>query len=125
MESIFESLENLNVSEECFNDIMSIVEDIMHQIEKVHGCPSWKEGEDGKSTPANKSAELAQKAYANMYKAEKRRKISTEYTPKVIQDYYSTAHIKLPKGKITKNRASELLRMHNDLKKLQNTEENK
>ena len=37
--SIFESLENLNVSEECFDDIMRIVEDIFSQIKKVHGEP--------------------------------------------------------------------------------------
>ena len=39
---IFESLENLSVSEECFDDIMDIVEEILSedlwkQIEKVHG----------------------------------------------------------------------------------------
>ena len=39
---IFESLENLNVSEECFDEIMGLVEEILSestwdQIEKVHG----------------------------------------------------------------------------------------
>ena len=39
---IFESLEQLNVSEECFDDIVSMVEamlseNIFDQIEKVHG----------------------------------------------------------------------------------------
>ena len=34
MESIFESLENLNVSEECFNDIMGIVEDLLGTTQK-------------------------------------------------------------------------------------------
>lgn len=32
MESIFESLENLNVSEECFDEIMDIVEDIYDSV---------------------------------------------------------------------------------------------
>ena len=32
MESIFENLENLNVSEECFNDIMNIVEEIINEV---------------------------------------------------------------------------------------------
>ena len=32
--NIFESLENLNVSEDCFNDIISIVEDILGAIDK-------------------------------------------------------------------------------------------
>ena len=40
---IFESLENLNVSEECFNDIMDIVETLVGK---------WKE----KGFPANKGA---------------------------------------------------------------------
>lgn len=31
--SIFESLENLNVSEECFDDIMGIVEEIINELE--------------------------------------------------------------------------------------------
>jgi hypothetical protein len=30
--SIFESLENLNVSEECFDDIMGIVEEIINEV---------------------------------------------------------------------------------------------
>ena len=118
--SIFESLENLNISEECFNDIMDIVEDLLHQIEKVHGKPSWEEGKDGKYIPSNKSAELGSKAYAAMNKAEKRKKVDRKYTPKVIQSYYDAARIKSPKGEITKNKASELLRLHQNLKKLQN-----
>lgn len=32
MESIFESLENLNVSEECFNDILGIVEEYINEL---------------------------------------------------------------------------------------------
>lgn len=34
MESIFENLENLTVSEECFNDIMDIVEEIINERNK-------------------------------------------------------------------------------------------
>ena len=30
--NIFESLENLNVSEECFDDIINIVEEIINQL---------------------------------------------------------------------------------------------
>lgn len=37
--NIFESLENLNVSEECFNDIMSIVEEIINEV----SVKRWKE----------------------------------------------------------------------------------
>ena len=32
--SILESLENLNVSEECFNDIISIVEEMINELNK-------------------------------------------------------------------------------------------
>ena len=36
--SIFESLENLNVSEECFEDIVSIVEEYIHEV----SVSTWK-----------------------------------------------------------------------------------
>ena len=72
---IFESLENLNVSEECFNDIMDIVEDLLNEedslddgshIRKRYGEPEYKEGKDSKGfeIPANKSAKLYAKAHA-------------------------------------------------------------
>ena len=32
--NIFESLENLQVSEECFNDILSIVEEIINEVSR-------------------------------------------------------------------------------------------
>ena len=62
---IFESLENLGISEECFNDIMDIVEEILDEssksiynaIEKKHGKPEY----DEEGNPANKSAELKDK----------------------------------------------------------------
>ena len=73
--NIFESLENLNVSEECFNDIMDIVEDLLNEedslddgshIRKRYGEPEYKEGKDSKrfEIPANKSAKLYAKAHA-------------------------------------------------------------
>ena len=37
---IFESLENLNVSEECFDDIMGIVESIVTSIKKKYPHPA-------------------------------------------------------------------------------------
>ena len=40
---IFESLENLNVSEECFDDIMGIVEGILGAIDKSNYSPEKKE----------------------------------------------------------------------------------
>ena len=77
--NIFESLENLQISEECFNDIMDIVEEILSEydtldsashIKRIHGEPQYKEYRDrnGFKIPANKSAELfakSQKAQGN------------------------------------------------------------
>jgi hypothetical protein len=71
---IFESLENLNVSEECFNDIINIVEDLLNEedslddgshIRKRYGKPEYK-GIDSKGfeIPANKSAKLYAKAHS-------------------------------------------------------------
>ena len=40
---IFESLENLNVSEACFNEIMGLVENIMGAIAKSNYSPEKKE----------------------------------------------------------------------------------
>ena len=34
MQSIFESLENLNVSESCYNEIMDIVEEVINELNK-------------------------------------------------------------------------------------------
>ena len=34
MKNVFESLENLNVSEKCYNDIMNIVEEIINEVSK-------------------------------------------------------------------------------------------
>ena len=64
MENIFESLENLNVSEECFNDIMGIVEELLSEnirdaIIAKHGEPTYtSKGQ----YPKNKSAKLIYKA---------------------------------------------------------------
>jgi hypothetical protein len=57
MESIFESLENLNVSEECFNDIVGIVEEylgenILQTIENGYGTSTYSKN----GYPRNKSA---------------------------------------------------------------------
>ena len=75
---IFESLENLNVSEECFDEIMGIVEAVIDEtlaqaIVKKHGKPEYEKDEDGNlkldkegsRIPANRSAELFKKAAAN------------------------------------------------------------
>ena len=67
--SIFESLENLNVSEECFDDIMGIVEEIISEVSL------------GKWTDAAKSVEQhrADQEYVNKKKSEK---ASREYKDK-------------------------------------------
>ena len=80
--NIFESLENLNISEECFDDILSMVELILNEedslddgshIRRKYGNPEYKKDEKGElqfdkkgyAIPANKSAELYAKAHPN------------------------------------------------------------
>ena len=63
---IFESLENLNVSEECFDEIMDMVEKHINEtaeqaIIKKHGKPKYHEytGFNGREAiPMNRAAEL-------------------------------------------------------------------
>ena len=74
---IFESLENLPVSEACFEDIVNIVEEIINEfgytkpldrtshITRVHGKDAWNENT---GEPLNKSAELIGKAAVNHLK---------------------------------------------------------
>lgn len=72
--NIFESLENLDVSEECFNEIIDIIEGFLNgdslddgsHIRKRYGKPEYKEESDNKGfkIPANKSAELYAKAHS-------------------------------------------------------------
>lgn len=79
--NIFESLENLNVSEECFDDILNIVEDLLNEedslddgshIRRKYGNPEYEKNEDGTlkydskgyELPANKSAKLYAKAHS-------------------------------------------------------------
>lgn len=72
--SIFENLENLSVSEECFNDIIELLETILYEedslddgshIRKRYGNPEYKGVDDkGFEIPANKSAELYAKAHS-------------------------------------------------------------
>ena len=64
--NIFESLENLPVSEECFEEIMGIVEEILSEglvgeIKRKHGEPEYKYSKETGTVPANKSAELLAK----------------------------------------------------------------
>lgn len=78
---IFESLENLNVSEECFEDIVGLVEMYLNEedslddgshIRKRYGNPEYKKDENGRKVytdkgfeiPANKSAKLYAKAHS-------------------------------------------------------------
>lgn len=79
--NIFESLENLEVSEACFNEIMDMVEaylkplDSTSHIRRAHGEPAYDHalkdangiGYGTPDVPANKSAELIKKS-GNKYK---------------------------------------------------------
>ena len=88
---IFESLENLNVSEECLEDILSIVEEVINEskdtiyqsIENKYG----KDEYDEEGNPINKSAELMNK-FA--------RARSNEFVSAYMRDYEKTKD--LPRG---------------------------
>ena len=72
--NIFENLENLNVSEECFDEIMGIVEEVVNEnvwatVMKKYGEPEWKNGK-----PKNKAAELFNKVQKNYWDNERTEK---------------------------------------------------
>ena len=75
---IFESLENLPVSESCFEDIISIVEEyineIYNQVVKRHGKPEYDES-TGK--PLNKAATLLNK-FGQIQKKDEENEIEKE-----------------------------------------------
>ena len=72
---IFESLENLNISEECFNDIINIVESIINEGQKQIRKPYKQQLpllidraiEKEYSNPGSKEAEDATKEAVNAY----------------------------------------------------------
>jgi hypothetical protein len=72
---IFESLENLNVSEECFDDIMGIVEDLLSEDIK---------SEIHKKVAPEKRYELLQKVDKN-----KENEMGDRYTRQVFKNYFS------------------------------------
>ena len=43
---IFENLENLNVSEKCFNDIMVLVEEVINEISDDKAQQPWRRKEE-------------------------------------------------------------------------------
>ena len=114
--NIFESLENLNVSEECFNDIINIVEDVLSQIEKVHGEPrNLPNGGLNKSAQlmnkVNFVSGIPQKVHSNL-----KGSTDNKYTPKNIRKYSD----EFSGGKLrraTKNEAGEQLAMARQFEK--------
>ena len=57
---IFESLENLNVSEECFNDIVGLVEEYINELDKST-IQSYISKRDENAKDAEKKFEQAKK----------------------------------------------------------------
>ena len=103
MEEIFRRLSE-NVSEQCYDEIMGLVEDVLSQIKKVHGEPEWDE-ETGK--PKNRSAELTDKAEPNVDKERLKVGTITKYTPKIIKKAHDASVIFEPSKNQTKNEAGE------------------
>ena len=79
--SIFESLENLNVSEECFNDIVEIVEEIINEL-KISTVDS---AFDKRAEEKDKKDEENDKAWQEAHDAGDRKK-AIEATIKASQD---------------------------------------
>ena len=79
--SIFEDLENLNVSEECFDDIMGIVEALLDRTNK-----NFEKAKADFNTPELK--EIGQKAYKSLTTKEKEKydKAAQEYHKRLHQD---------------------------------------
>ena len=79
MESIFESLENLNVSEECFNEIMGIVEEILSESESLRGIV--QRAYDSDKISQKELEELDRKAM-NIPKSKTYKRKGSGYQPK-------------------------------------------
>jgi hypothetical protein len=84
--NIFESLENLNVSEECFDDIMDIVEGILGAIDKSNHSSKEKE-------------QLTRRALNNEYKewssaVDREMKQDPEYRGETVTGYHTPYGIK-------------------------------
>ena len=77
---IFESLENLNVSEECFKDIINIVEKRINEVsdelaDKVLLNRAWNAGVSAGKTLSHKSKKLNKEADTNREKFFKSREL--------------------------------------------------
>ena len=103
---IFESLENLNVSEECFGDILGIIvecinEDLPNYIIKKYGKPEYEQSKDGDIILKNKSAKLLDKTKNAQFSAEAKKGEDGFYT---MADSYTVNKYapKLIKGELEK-----------------------
>lgn len=64
---IFESLENLSISEECFNDIISIVEEYINELSnKNYTIPEYAVKEDYESFKDEKEQEASPQSYQDL-----------------------------------------------------------
>ena len=93
--NIIENLENLNVSEECFNDIMSLIEGIMDNIkagmDAEDAKKKWAKDKNDELQQAKKESETAARVYKQALKGWKRKSVPSETVDK-LRNKSSKAH---------------------------------
>ena len=77
--SIFESLENLNVSEECFDDIMDLVEEIINEVTVDYVSRAARNSLSRRRKQSNLASKMIDKA-TNFYDKEKAKDIANNIT---------------------------------------------
>lgn len=124
--NIFENLENLNVSEECFNDIMGIVEEILNEMNTLyHGAnPEDKNNKeyivhtnyDGGSMKTRTLAKSAEEARDLVHKSEQGSpksahkilvKDNPERTAEEVKKTLDNGKRKIHVGIVSKNKKGE------------------
>ena len=102
--NIFESLENLNVSEECFQSILSIAEEIINEVSDKKYREKIEELRDG----IKRAEEFKKNTKDDIIKDKLDNAIiSQEHRLNVSQDKYEDRIIKREKEKYDKNKAKK------------------
>ena len=95
MESIFENLENLNVSEECFKNIIILIEELLDEAEGIMDLRkehkrkminTWVNARNDEAAEASNKFERARRNLRNALKSYKRGDSQPPERSKVLQD---------------------------------------